>query len=173
MDSDGEVIGCLSMLTRTGRRQHYSREDRERLVTNRFIAIKRQTNNTLSTNPHTTQCSDAGATEPCLDELKPHGHDGFAIKRRGLAAPSAHHRLASPLAICTAHTISCAPPGPPARPVPACSTRAPHPRVRRAPRARVPSRGQRIGRAWAEGRAANGGAVAVLSARYELSSSAY
>ena len=41
---DGEVIGCFNMLTRkytTGRRQHYSRENRERLVTNNFVIKQR------------------------------------------------------------------------------------------------------------------------------------
>jgi hypothetical protein len=42
---DGEVIGCLNMLTRTyrtGRRQHYSR-DREPIVTNKFITNSNRT----------------------------------------------------------------------------------------------------------------------------------
>jgi hypothetical protein len=48
----GEVIGCLNMLTRTyatGRRQHYGREDRERLVTKHFIMKQGKYNSTHST----------------------------------------------------------------------------------------------------------------------------
>jgi hypothetical protein len=52
---------CLNLLTRnytTGRQQHYSREDRERLVANNFIV--KQT--------HKTQGSEEGAKVPYLDD---------------------------------------------------------------------------------------------------------
>ncbi len=55
-ECDGEVIGCLNMLTRTyttGRRQPYSREDHEQL----HYKAKKIEQHTFSTK-HKTQCSE-------------------------------------------------------------------------------------------------------------------
>jgi hypothetical protein len=77
---DGEVIlkiGCCNMLTRmyrTGCRQHYSRKDREHLVTNKFILnfnkfkTKKIEQHTLT---HKTQCSEEGTRAVSGKELKP------------------------------------------------------------------------------------------------------